>query len=272
MAEHIGSCRPWQAGLSCRDFSMARLRRLAEVGVHLIEALPVEAQQLPPDQRSAKLREIAQTVQEAGIGVWSVHIPFGGSWDISIIDEEQRAVALANVRSMLEFCRLLRPRKAIIHPSAEPIADEQRPTRMRASRQSLRPLAAEFAAIGVQLAVENLPRTCMGNTSGDMLELVDGIPEIGICFDTNHLLKETHEQFLSRVAGRVVSMHCSDYDGVDERHWMPGEGIVPWMQVMGTLAKAGYAGPFLFETWKHKDGQAIEPGEYITVLQQLTTA
>ena len=45
------------------------------------------------------------------------------------------------------------------------------------------------------------------------------------------------------------------YDGVDERHWLPGEGIVPWKEVVTTLMESGYRGPFLFELRKGENGQ-----------------
>jgi len=275
MVEGVVSCQPWQAGISCREFSVERLRALVQAGVTLAEILPMDVMQLPADGRAARFREIERNVREAGMGVWSVHIPFGGDWDISATDEAKRSAAVEHVRGMIELCQMLRPRKAIIHPSAEPIADAERPARIQASRRSLKQLVKDFAAIParapapVQLAVENLPRTCLGNTAEELLELADGITGLGICFDTNHLLKQTHEQFLAKVAGRIVSMHCSDYDGVDERHWMPGEGMVPWKLVKETLSEVGYAGPFVFETWKHKSGVAVEPGEYVKVLREV---
>jgi sugar phosphate isomerase/epimerase len=44
-----------------------------------------------------------------------------------------------------------------------------------------------------------------------------------VCFDTNHLLKESSEDFARAVGPHIVTLHVSDYDGKDERHWMAGE-------------------------------------------------
>ena len=46
----------------------------------------------------------------------------------------------------------------------------------------------------------------------------------------------------------------SDYDGVDERHRLPGEGIVPWRTVVTRLCGVGYRGPFLFELRQGENG------------------
>ena len=41
-----------------------------------------------------------------------------------------------------------------------------------------------------------------------------------------------------------MTLHVSDFDGVDERHWMPGKGIVDWNDVIAALVEVGYEGPF----------------------------
>ena len=56
------------------------------------------------------------------------------------------------------------------------------------------------------------------------------------------------------LAPHVVTTHLSDYDGVDERHWLPGKGIVPWKTVVETLMENGYRGPFLFELRAGENG------------------
>ena len=42
----------------------------------------------------------------------------------------------------------------------------------------------------------------------------------------NHLLGESHTDFMKALKHNIITTHLSDYDGVDERHWLPGEGIV----------------------------------------------
>jgi sugar phosphate isomerase/epimerase len=108
-------------------------------------------------------------------------------------------------------------------------------------------MAGEAEKLGIRLAVECLPRTCLGNTSAEMLELVQADERLGVCCDVNHLLQEKSEAFIRALGSRIISVHISDYDGLDEKHWMPGEGINDWSAILGALAEAGYEGPFLFE-------------------------
>ena len=62
------------------------------------------------------------------------------------------------------------------------------------------------------------------------------------------------QDFMKALATNVVTTHLSDYDGVDERHWLPGMGIVPWKDVVKTLMENGYRGPFLFELRSGENG------------------
>jgi len=57
----------------------------------------------------------------------------------------------------------------------------------------------------------------------------------------------------------IITTHLSDYDGEDEKHWMPGAGVVPWKQVYDTLTAAGYEGPWLFELGRNPDGTNFDP-------------
>ena len=100
------------------------------------------------------------------------------------------------------------------------------------------------------MAVEDLPRGCLGNSSSDFEWLVANVPDIKICYDTNHLLGEESHAFAERFAPYIANIHVSDYDGVDERHWMPGRGIV---EVIDILMRSGYDGPFMYEVTPRND-------------------
>ena len=108
-------------------------------------------------------------------------------------------------------------------------------------------LADVAAENGAVMAVENLPRTCLGRDSSDMLQLLEADDRLRVCFDTNHLLRETHADFVKAVGERIVTTHISDYDFVDEKHWLPGEGKVDWPALAKLLKNADYQGVWLYE-------------------------
>ena len=57
--------------------------------------------------------------------------------------------------------------------------------------------------------------------------------------------------FLAAVKDRLVTVHDSDYDFIDERHFIPGQGKIDWKQLVSALVSSGYSGPFMYEVNIH---------------------
>lgn len=201
---------------------------------------------------------IKKNADKAGVEIWSVHLPFGGPFDISQTNDtlRQRAVEL-NRNDMILSAKTVSPKKFVIHPSAEPIADEERAARIQASKKSLRELAVTAKELNIPLLVENLPRTCLGNTSTELLNIINGIDNTAICFDVNHLLIESQSTFVKNTKGKIQSTHMSDYDRKNERHWLPGEGVIDWNELLSALIESGYKGPFIYEASRGKEPNIV---------------
>ena len=182
-----------------------------------------------------------------GVSLWSFHLPF---MPFDQIDISHRMLAGKTVPYLSEMIRKggqIGIEKFIIHPSGEPIEEADREARLSTARESLAALAQVAAENGAVMAVENLPRTCLGRDSGDILRLLEADSRLRVCFDTNHLLRETHADFVKAVGEKIVTTHVSDYDFLDEKHWLPGEGKVDWPALAALLKKAGYDGVWLYE-------------------------
>ena len=192
---------------------------------------------------------IAAEARECGVDTWSFHLPFAEPHraDISSTDEAFRARTVETEAEWLRRAAGSGFRHAVIHPSSEPVPEEGRAAHMDSACRSLAQLGAVADAAGIVLAVEDLPRSCLGNCSGDMLQLLGAWPSLRVCFDTNHLLGEDFGSFLDAVGDRVATLHVSDYDFENERHWLPGEGKNDWPRLMDKLDAIGYTGTFLYE-------------------------
>lgn len=182
-----------------------------------------------------------------GVALHSFHIPFAPFDRIDISKPELAAGTVELVKGYIDKGSAVGIRIFVIHPSGEPIADGEREARMACAKRSLGTLAAYAEARGCVIAVENLPRTCLGNCSADMRELISAHPALRVCFDTNHLLGEDTVDFIRAVGSKIITTHISDYDYVNERHWLPGEGAVDWAALTAALAAVGYEGRWLYE-------------------------
>lgn len=212
----------------------------------------LEAMEISPRTQECPDFDFAQAkkwADEYGVLLNSFHLPFYpfSELEISVSDAEVRERTVAYLAELIRRAGDVGIDKFVIHPSGEPIDEADRTERMETSKESLARLSRVAVASGGVLAVENLPRTCLGRNSDEMLELVSADPDLGICFDTNHLLKENFEDFLRKVGDKVVTIHVSDYDFKDERHWLPGEGELDWNRMYDALLACGYRGPWLYE-------------------------
>jgi sugar phosphate isomerase/epimerase len=135
----------------------------------------------------------------------------------------------------------------VIHSSGEPIENTGRADRIESAKKSLCELAEYAVIYNAVISVENLPRTCLGNNSSELHDIVSCDERLKICFDTNHLLSENHFDFLQAVSSKLITTHFSDYDFINERHWLPGEGDINWKTLMDTLDEVGYDGPVVYE-------------------------
>lgn len=209
-------------------------------------------------------RELGVYCCSLGLLPWSIHLPFSEQWDLSRDDATE---ALRDDIRLIEAAQRAGISVAVIHPSYEPVAAKDRSRRIANVVRNLKTLVAAAQENGLILGLENLPRTCLGNTSGEMADLLDATGAAFV-FDTNHSLSEDNVLFLKNLLGRgycPVSLHLSDYDRVDERHDLPGRGVNPWHTLLNLLQAAGYRGPALYEI-RH----TVSPGHTVT-LAELTT-
>lgn len=184
-----------------------------------------------------------------GITKWTFHLPFSpfAEIDPSSLDEEVRKHTLYYHSELIKKAAGIGVRKFIIHASREPIADDTRAQRLENACDTIGKLAEFAAGYDSVICVEDLPRTCIGNCSDDILRILSADDRLRCCFDTNHLLKQKNKDFIEKIGSKIVTVHVSDYDYIDEKHWLPGEGGIDWQELVAALKKVGYDGPWLYE-------------------------
>ena len=176
-------------------------------------------------------------LHSAGLAVWSVHLPFGPAWDVSADPRDGR---LQRLEDHLAVAAGLGAHCVVLHPSHTPLASP-RSRCVGFSRAAIAHLGQRARALGLVLAVENLPRSYLAGTVAELVELLP--TGVGVCLDVNHPMQETAVDFARRLAPRVVTVHLSDSDGREDRHWLPGEGCVDFGAVRSTLLGPVKGGP-----------------------------
>lgn len=250
------SCKDFEVGLSLSMFNgkdiptAAQLQQVSDAGIQWVEVIlnPMSSRYCPENESYTRAFRLKSMLDSLGLKVWSCHLPYSKNIDISLTDPSARENALEEDERMIELAgAVFAPKRIVLHPSAEPIADEDRPARLKCSKNSICRLSIAVKKIGAVLCVEDLPRTCLGHTAAELEYLLSDCPEVKVCFDTNHLLLEPHDHFFDVLGPRIGTIHASDYDGVDERHWIEGTGIIDWPRLLANLKACGYKGVFMHE-------------------------
>lgn len=205
------------------------------------------------DYDGAIRKEFKEMLKETGKQVISFHIPFASNDDLSHPDEATRVWALSRYRSHLAAVREFECEFIVLHPSMEVKTNvkAERDERINQLRKSLREIEAEMKEMKVKVALEFLPRLCIGNTLADMDQILEGMdPDVfGVCFDVNHIMNQYPliPEITRKLGKRLFTTHISDYNGIDECHWLPGHGVIDWKGFVEALRDIDYKGPFNYE-------------------------
>lgn len=191
-----------------------------------------------------------KAVQDVGLRINSIHMPFQRFIYITSYDEGVRAWAMDEFRKLITVCDKYNPSHYVFHSKTgskdEPFSKLRRPVLVQSFREM------------VDMTKNNI---CMENmissypsTVGEMIEVLEQVENGKCCIDTNHFLQDETSEAIRLLEKWVKTIHISDNDGIYEKHWLPKEGVNNWIKIIGALESIGYDGAFLYEVNQDKYG------------------
>ena len=210
----------------------------------------IEAMEISPSFEECEKLDflsLKRWAEQYNVDLWSFHLPFAPFDKIDISNPNLARQTVKMFKDYINKANDIGIKVFVVHSSGEPIEDSEREDRILCAKNSLKELAEYATEVGCIIAVEDLPRTCLGNCSAEILELISAHKNLRVCFDTNHLLHEEIPVFIKNIGDRIITTHISDYDFINERHWLPGEGSIDWVSVISLLEEVGYDGYWLYE-------------------------
>lgn len=238
---------PVSVSVHAKDFSEARMAEFETAGIQYMELTSSSVEEI--GAVLDRLSDLKKTAEKHQVEIRSVHLPFFPFEEIDPADRDvsKRENFVRIQTKILQAAAAAGIGIAVVHPSAEPYSDAEREERLGYAIESLRALQKAAAACGMRLAIENLPRTCMGRDIKEMVQILNAVEGTYACFDTNHSLIDENVEFIRTLGGKIIATHVSDYDFVDERHLLPGEGKNDWKGILTALEETGYTGTWNYE-------------------------
>lgn len=235
-------------GLSLRFLDpKQRLESIEKLGNSKVKAIEL----FEPTFDKNHIQKVRQILSIANIVHRTVHANFGHLVDISSVDPAIRSAGVKAVSAALDLAVQIDARTVIMHSSSEPVEDETRDERMKHAKHSIKIIMDMARETGCRVAIELLPRTCLGRTIEELFSLLEdiNIKTAGVCLDTNHLMDRfaSLPEIVRSLGPRLFALHCSDYDGIDEKHWPPLRGVINWTDFISALNDIGFSGPLLYE-------------------------
>lgn len=135
-------------------------------------------------------KSIEKWAKNYNVTLWSYHLPFAPFTELEISDFNLYKDTIMVFEELIKKASNIGITKFIIHPSGEPIEDIQRGEKMKCAKESLAHLAQFAKKNGAQIAVENLPRTCLGKNSDEISELISVDENLGVCFEQTICLEK----------------------------------------------------------------------------------
>lgn len=227
-------------------FTEEAVMKLMDAGIHKVELSlgrpPVDFEE---EEFVSRIDQCNEIQKKCGMEIVSVHLPFNPDWELCSCDDRIRNKAMDSYVKMIQYANRLQPKRYVLHPGFPHVPDEERAQRIQNFRKNASILAK--MAYPAKIAVENMAYDCLGNTSDELISLVDGLENVCVCCDMNHWLHEKNYDAIRKLGSRIETVHISDYDEVQERHWLPGKGVSDWNKIIEALYSVGYNGPFLYE-------------------------
>lgn len=174
--------------------------------------------------------DMVSMVQDQGLYLENVHLPYYLANDLWSYDEKTRNQALKKHLLWAEECASLGVPTLVMHLANRPLDTPPHDTGVKC----LQTLLDFCASAGMYLAFENTHQL-------DYMDWVLSLDPktVGICLDTSHYqlaLGSEHTRALSW-RNRIGALHLSDNDGVQDLHQIPGLGVLDWSFWMKLLPR-----------------------------------
>lgn len=186
------------------------------------------------------VRELAAGCRAHRIRVLSLHATYSPPVDITVVQRGERQQAVREVVTAADALAALGGTYLVIHAGSDIPPGPFAAPRLEALAESLSRIDDRCRELGIGLLLEEMAPHRFGGRDEDLTRLAALAPRPfdGFCLDVvhSHLAGSLLER-LRRFAADLRLIHLADVggEGASHEHLLPGDGTVPWPQVVREL-------------------------------------
>jgi len=200
-------------------------------------------------------------VRKSGLDITNFHAPFIGYSQIWERSLKENAGLYQSFAEMLDMCKRHNVPALVVHTCDIELGDYKKQNGLN----FFKALTEVAENNEVYLAVENVSRQFL------LRYLLDNIqsPYFAMCYDSSHdyMLDEGKGRIIQDYPQRVRALHLSDNDFQKDRHWIPGEGQIPFETVLQNISRTPME-VLSFEVLANEDWREKTPLEFCKQVRQ----
>lgn len=223
------------------------VKRLGTMNTRYIEILDDGTHELDK-KRIATLKEAAKSF---GLE-YSLHAPFA---DINIASPSKSMLdaSMKRLKQSMGYANALDAKLWVFHPGAKTGIGQFYPgADWKQNIQSIKELCKTAEELGLNIALENLPAKYyffMSKAEDFVKFYRETNSPVGIVMDLGHAnLEGQIEPFFKMLADKIIHIHASDNDGVEDQHLGIGQGKINYDWFAETIKKMGYDKSVIIES------------------------
>jgi len=190
--------------------------------------------------------DMAKKALDGWQGRLGIHGPFAG-FELDVKDREIREVVQKRLGQALDVCEKLAATQMVLHSPYDhwDLTNLDNNARARGKRISavldtLAPALRRAEALGVEMVLENIQDVDPRDRAA-VVEAADS-PALRLSVDVGHAYwahvmagGPPVDRFVSFAGDLLTHVHLQDADGYADRHWVLGEGTIPFAPIFAAL-------------------------------------
>jgi len=192
--------------------------------------------------------DMARKALDGWSGRLGIHGPFAG-FELDVKDKDIRAVVQARIDRALDVCEKLGATQMVLHSPYDSWdthnldnKPHDRARRISAIADTLAPAVARAQDLGVEIVLENIKDTDPAHRAAVVETMAS--PALKLSVDVGHAFwahvtcgAPPVDRFICAAGEALAHVHLQDADGYADRHWVLGEGTIPFAPIFSELAR-----------------------------------